>query len=176
MIRRLLAEIRADRKGLAERDAELDRFLGAWSGSDEGQAAALAHVLDRGYSGLEALLERSVRALDGDAPRAIDWHRGLLEAASLDIPSVRPAILDGTKAAADDLRRFRHFVRHADAAPLDAARALSLATAWRDARLRLRADLDAFESFLEQLASSTSARARSRAARVSVRGRRRAAR
>lgn len=156
LVRRLLAEIRADRRALAQRDAELDRFLAAWPGPDDAQAAALALVLERSYTCLEALVERVVRALDGDVTRAQDWHRGLLESASLDIPKVRPPVLSASVPAADELRRFRHFVRHAYAAPLDAARVRELAGAWQAARPALASDLDRFEDFLEQLAATTS--------------------
>lgn len=156
MLRRLVAEVQADRRALGARDAELDEFLSRWSGSDAGQAAALALVLDRSYSGLEALMERVVRTLDGDVPRGTDWHRGLLDAARLHVPTIRPAILAGSADAADELRRFRHFVRHAYAAPLDPPRVRTLAAAWSAAHPLLSADLDAFEAFLEQLAATVS--------------------
>jgi hypothetical protein len=46
LVRRLRAEVVADREALAARAAEIDGFLGAWSGPDGAQAAALALVLD----------------------------------------------------------------------------------------------------------------------------------
>lgn len=152
VVRRLLAEVQADRRALAERDAELDRFLGGHSPMDDVHAAATALVLERTYTGLEAMLERVIRVLDGDSPRGLDWHRGLLATAALDVPTIRPAVLTSTLALADELRRFRHFIRHAYAAPVDPARMGELALAWQAARPLLAADLDRFEQFLADLA------------------------
>ena len=154
LMRRTLAEIQADRRALAARDAELDLFVTPMPGNEDMQAAALGLVLERTYTGLEGLLDRAVRAFDGDVARhAVDWHRALLEAATLDVPQLRPAVLARSAAVADELRRFRHFLRHAYAAPIDAARVVELARAWQASRHDLRADLDRFEAFLEELAS-----------------------
>ena len=153
-MRRALAEMQADRRALAERDAELDRFVGAMPGHEDVQAAALALVLERTYTGLENLLERLVHAFDGDVRRRDgDWHRSLLEAAALDVPQLRPAVLVRCAPAVDELRRFRRFVRHAYAAPLDTVRVQELARAWQVARPDLTADLDRFETFLADLAT-----------------------
>jgi hypothetical protein len=82
-----------------------------------------------------------------------DWHRALLANATIEIEHVRPAIL-GRRAfdAADELRRLRHFVRHAYAASLDLERLRSVAARWLGARAELAGDLDAFASFLRELA------------------------
>lgn len=154
MIRRLLAETRADRASIAVRTAELEQWLGTWTGPEDARAAALAFVLQRSYTGLEALLERVVRALDGAGSRTTDWHRELIDAAELEIPQLRPAILPRSARAADELRRFRHFVRHAYAAPLDPARVVELARGWLAVQPDVEADLDDFEAFLEGLARS----------------------
>jgi hypothetical protein len=153
-MRRIRAEIQADRRTLADREAELDRFIAVTPDMEDVRAAALALVLERIYTGLEGLLERIVRAFDGDLDRGTaDWHRSLLMAATLDVPQLRPAVLRRSAPAADELRRFRHFVRHAYAAPLDAARVLELAVAWQAACPGLAADLDGFETFLAELAA-----------------------
>lgn len=160
-MRRILAEVQADRRALTERAGELDRFVAESPGREEIQAAALALVLERTYTGLEGLLERIVGAFDGAPHRqGVDWHRSVLEAASLDVPRLRPAILQRSASAADELRRFRHFVRHAYAAALDPARVLELALAWRAAESGLAADLDRFETFLVELAARLDAEPR----------------
>ncbi len=55
------------------------------------------------------------------------------------------------KQAADELRRFRHFLRHAYGAPLDFDRLRTLASSWRDTEPALEADLEQFDAFLEQV-------------------------
>jgi hypothetical protein len=147
---RLLAEIRADRSVLADRDTELDRFLEAWAEPDDVHAAALAFVLARTCTILEAIVERILVVLDGDATRTLDWG-GALGSASLEVPAARPPILATSAPAVDELRRFRHFVGHACAAPLDAARVRELARHWQAARASVASDLDHFEELLEGL-------------------------
>lgn len=109
-IHRLRAELAADRATLARRAAELDAFLADDSASPEARGAATALTLDRTYTALEALLERSIRALEGDFAHAPDWHRNLLAAARMAVPSVRPAILERSAPAAADLDAFDAFL------------------------------------------------------------------
>jgi len=62
-------------------------------------------------------------------------------------------------AAADELRRFRHFLRHAYAAALDADHIARLAASWLSANASVNADLDAFSEFLRRMAESLDASA-----------------
>ncbi len=154
--RRLLAEIRADRQILTIRSEEMRRAASdaAELVASSDRLAALALALDRTYTVLESILDRIARSLEGGVPTAADWHRTLLRNAQLEIPAVRPPILRSeVVAAADQLRRFRHFLRHAYAAELEAARLKRLADRWQRALPALQSDLDAFERFLEQLAA-----------------------
>lgn len=154
LIRRLSAEIATDRQALAARGVELGDFLSDEATAPATRAAALALVLDRSYMGLEALMERVVRALDGETPSGPNWHPRLLELACLDVPRVRPAVLRRAAQAADELRRFRHFVRHGYAAPLDPDRVRELAESWRESDEALDQDLDDLQSFLDELSAS----------------------
>ncbi len=150
LVRRLLAEIRADRGALDARTQEVRSF--AESAASAERASALALALDRAYTALESILERIARTLEGDIPVGPDWHRALLHNASLDIPGVRPPLLRApTIAAADHLRRFRHFLRHAYAADLDAQRLDTLARVWLESGDALAADLNAVERLLEAM-------------------------
>jgi hypothetical protein len=109
--------------------------------------------LDRAYTALESILERVARTLEGGAPVGEDWHRALLQNAALEIEKVRPRILGASSlAAADELRRFRHFLRHAYAAGLD--RIAGLAASWLAVFATVDADLDAFSGFLRRMAES----------------------
>ena len=152
LVRRLLAEVRADRTALDARTQEVRRF--AASAASAERTGALALSLDRVYTALESILERIARTLEGDIPVGPDWHRTLLHNAALDIPGVRPVLLrPATIDAADHLRRFRHFLRHAYAAEIDAQRLDALARIWQDSSDPLGADLDAVEGLLQAMIS-----------------------
>jgi len=155
LVRRLLAEIDADRRALADRTAEARRFSAPVPEPPPERPGALALALDRAYTALESLLERVARTVEGGAPSSDDWHRTLLHNAGLEIERVRPAILGAASlAAADELRRFRHFLRHAYAASLDPGRVARVATSWTSAFASVEADLDGFRDFLRRLADS----------------------
>jgi hypothetical protein len=154
-LRRLLAEVRADRVVLVTRGDEITRLAADAStlSSSRERVAALALALDRTYTVLESILERVARSLEGGLPTGADWHRTLLHNAQLDIPGVRLAVLTHDVVdTADQLRRFRHFLRHAYAAELDADRLKRLADSWHRVWQALHSDLDAFERFLDGLA------------------------
>jgi hypothetical protein len=159
-IRRLLAEIRADRRALAIRADEIAGLAGAPAADSRPRerAGALALALDRTYTALESIFERIARSLEGGLPSGADWHRSLLQNAKLAIPNVRPAILkEEVVDAADQLRRFRHFLRHAYGAELDLGRLENLAAVWLGIGSLLDSDLDYFEKFLEDLADQVQA-------------------
>ena len=52
-----------------------------------------AALLDSFYSGIEKALERIAKSF-GVLPAGAGWHRDLLESSCLDLPGLRPAILD----------------------------------------------------------------------------------
>ena len=152
VLRRLLAEIRADRRALAERQEELDTLL-VPGGEPAERASATALTIDRSYTTLEAMLERVSRTLEGGPPRDEERHRSLLAGASLAVEKVRPPVLrPETVEAANEIRRFRHFLRHAYTERLRPDRVLELARRWRTGLSLIEADLDGFERFLEELA------------------------
>lgn len=154
-IRRLRAEIASDRRALTARSAEVRTFSQAADPLPAERPSALALGLDRTYTSLESVLERIARTLEGGLPEGPDWHRSLLGNASLNIDKVRPSILGAeAQVAADELRRLRHFLRHAYAATLEWERLRLVATSWLAAESRVQADLDAFEAFLDQLANT----------------------
>lgn len=154
-VRKLLAEVQADRRALSARTAEARAYVDA--GLEQGppeRVGALALALDRAYTALESALERVARALEGGPPEGPDWHAELLRDAGLDIERVRPAVLGPPAlAAAHEARRFRHFLRHAYGAEIDPARLATVAGAWLAAWDELQADLDRFAGFLGDLAA-----------------------
>jgi hypothetical protein len=120
-------------------------------GADAERVDAAALRLQSLYTGIERCLLQIVRVLNGGTPEGADWHRRLLDRLTLATES-RPVLLSAdTARALALLLGFRHVVRHLYADDLDPdqvqqrlAGALAL---WP----RLRADLRAFEHWLQAL-------------------------
>ena len=89
----------------------------------EAEAALVAVSLDHAYQAFETLLVRVERALGLPARSGADWHTELLADAGVAVPGLRPEVYPAG-AASDwhDVRRFRHFLRHAYTVELDADR------------------------------------------------------
>jgi hypothetical protein len=149
---RLRRQIEGDRAALSARLSELEQVRG---GKDAGSVARAAWALHHAYTAIEAILERVARELEGGPPTGPEWHRELLDAARLEIPGERPAILsDAVVSALHETRSFRHFARHGYGGDFDgdllaghAERLLEIAPA-------LRADLDRFDALLAAAAES----------------------
>jgi uncharacterized protein YutE (UPF0331/DUF86 family) len=75
------------------------------------QAAALS--LQNFYMGVEQAFEEIAKQIDESLPTGASSHRELLEQMALEIPKVRPAVIQsGTFARLNDYRGFRHVVIH----------------------------------------------------------------
>lgn len=86
----------------------------------EAQCALVALSLDHAYQAFETMLLRVEGSLGLPERQGSAWHAALLDAARLPLAELRPPLLP--EAAYPDweaLRRFRHFLRHAYAVPLD---------------------------------------------------------
>ena len=110
-------------------DAVASRALTGWPDTQAVSPSATAHLdsvalhLHGLYTGIERLLELISRHIDGRLPSGNTWHRDLLLQMSQEVPSVRPAVLGASRLdGLDDLRRFRHLVRHVYATQLDRER------------------------------------------------------
>ncbi len=152
-VQRLRAEMKSDRAAFGMRLDELSRLdpLSA----EPAISAQIAVCLHHAYGAVEAALTRVARLLEGSVPQGSDWHQQLLHTMTLDIPSVRPAILD--PETAELLRKllgFRHFFRHAYAVSWDAEQLARLQGVALATRIPLSRDLDALDTFLVQLASA----------------------
>ena len=96
----------------------------------EHAAAFVALAIDHAYQSFETFLVRLERGLGLPARTGATWHRGLLEDAALEVGGLRPAIVPA--AAAPDwtsVMAFRHFLRHAYSADLDAAQLVAARSA-----------------------------------------------
>jgi hypothetical protein len=116
----LRAEIERDWEMVVAQRA-LARSVDPSAGAPE--AALVALSLDHAYQAFENVLVRLERALGLPARTGSDWHRSLLADAALRVAGLRPALFPAeVERDWDDLRRFRHFLRHAYPLDLDAHR------------------------------------------------------
>jgi hypothetical protein len=131
----LARELQADGKVIADAAAKArERFEAAWPGHLE----AAAFELHRLYNVAEKAFERVCEAFENHFEKRGDYHERLLERMALELPGIRPALLDRTtRVAWRDLKAFRHLFRHAYDIELDPdrmrpliGRAGELAAAW----------------------------------------------
>lgn len=116
----------------AERDwgqveANLAKALAHDPSAGGPECAWVALALDHAYEAFETMLVRVERALALPERHGPSWHRAVLEEACRPIAGLRPALVP--TARLDDwtaLLGFRHFLRHAYAAELEAPRLLAL--------------------------------------------------
>jgi hypothetical protein len=153
-VHRLRAEVLADHQAFEARVHELSSIdLSTASPPALAQAAVALH---HAFGAVEAALSRAERFLTGALPEGPDFHRALLEAAALDIPEVRPALL--SQESLTPLRRllaFRHFFRHAYAVSFDVPQLEVLRRDALSLRAPLKRDLERLDAFLKTLAGQT---------------------
>ncbi len=151
MLARLRGEIAEDR-AMLERcmtDARLAKARLGGAPVDPAVLALAAVALHGWYTGLESVLERVARQLDGDVPTGSRWHRELLTQMSVEVPRLRPAVLPRTVIAPlAELLAFRHFFRHAYGIVLDADRIATRLALLFAAVDEVDVALDMFDSFL----------------------------
>lgn len=155
-LQRLRAEISSDARAFESRLDELMRI--DLSTPSEATLAQTAVALHHAYGAVESALSRAARTIDGGLPEGADWHQALLESMTLDIESVRPAVLSAESVALlRPLLAFRHFFRHAYAASWDAERLMKLRDDALRARTPLRTDLARLDAILRDAARSDGA-------------------
>jgi hypothetical protein len=116
----LRAEIERDWE-MAVAQLALARTVEPGAGAPE--AALVALSLDHAYQAFENVLVRLERALGLPSRTGSDWHRSLLADAALSVAGLRPALFPAeVERDWDELRRFRHFLRHAYPLDLDPER------------------------------------------------------
>lgn len=104
------------------------------------------------YAALERLFELIAVEMDGGALGGDAWHSELLRQMSLTLPDIRPAVLHKeTAARLDELRKFRHVVRHTYSTHLEPARMESLVADLPQLWRQIHQDLANFISFLRNL-------------------------
>ena len=120
LVRRLAAEIEAELAGLDELEREL---ANAPRQDDSYSLRARGSILHDFYGGVERVFVRIASELNGGVPRAEQWHRELVRNMTLEIPEVRPAVLDPALAEAlGAYLRFRHLFRNVYGSVIEAER------------------------------------------------------
>lgn len=153
-LERLRAEIGADRAAISEWLDQVEA-LSLDRETDPATLALAAWALHHAYSAIEAILERTMRTVEGGLPEGPDHHRALLETARLDIEGVRPRLLSAEVVRElHELRAFRHFVRHAYTVKLDGARLGELQAHAARLRPRLDRELEALDEWLRDVSAS----------------------
>ena len=101
---------------------------------------ARGSILHDFYNGVERVFVRIAREVNGGVPRAEQWRRELVRNMALDIPAVRPAVIDADLAGTlEEYLRFRHVFRNVYGAVPSAERMSSL-------EIRMPAILEAFRN------------------------------
>ena len=110
LVRRLAAEIDAE---LASLDALEQEFANRPRQDDTYSLRACGSILHDFYNCVERILVRVAHEINGGVPQAGQWHQQLIEDMRLDIPEVRPAVIDPELAKTlGEYLRFRHVFRN----------------------------------------------------------------
>ena len=152
-IARLRGEIVADREAMRQCFGEACGVITTWGEQPPERPYLVvgAVALHGWYTGLEAVLERVARQLDGEVPTGDRWHQALVSQAMVELPGLRPAVLP--RSLEPDLRAllgFRHFFRHAYALNLDPAKLKIEVERLRRVAPLVSKALDAFDTFLQR--------------------------
>lgn len=135
LARRLAAEVESELSGLGALEAEL---ADAPPGDETHAIRARGSILHDFYNGIERVFVRIARELNGGVPRAERWHRELVRNMALEIPAVRPAVIDADLARTlEEYLRFRYVFRNGYGAVPSADR-------MRPLEARMPATLEAF--------------------------------
>lgn len=113
---------------------------------------SVAFNLHSFYSGLERIFDLIAVQIDGGRLEGRDWHTELLRQMTLDLPGVRPPVLDRRSAEQlDELRSFRHLVRNIYAANLVPHRMQPIVETLPDLWIEVRRQIEAFAAYLHTL-------------------------
>jgi hypothetical protein len=146
-LRVLLGEIATTRVMLSRLRDEIARVDPGPDASPPREVLALlAMDLHSWYTALESLLARILGAFEGALPEGESSHALILRAALRPIEGVRPAVLRAElRDDLDEIRRFRHFFRHAYSLELRADRLRRALEPFATAATGVEADLLRFE-------------------------------
>ena len=142
--RRLAAEIESELESL---DRLREQGTTAPRDDDTFTLRARGSILHDFYNGIERVFVRISEELDGGVPQGERWHRQLLKDMTLEIPGVRPAVIDANlENELGDYLGFRHVFRNVYGSVLEAER-------MRPLEERLPVVLEAFRTQVREFLS-----------------------
>ena len=154
----LAQRIRAEMEDLERTQAIIQRHwhsARSASGDPDAYLNSVALNLHSWYSGLERVFELIALELDGGTLGGEAWHTELLRQMALDLPNVRPPVIQRETAMhLDEYRKFRHRIRNIYATSLDPDRMQSLIEALPTLWASVREEIAAFSEFLDSLAGT----------------------
>lgn len=140
----LKAEVAEDCRMLGQTAALARQRMGI--GSDP-ELEACAFQLARLYNVIEQLALRVAKAFENNIDDEYGWHMELIRRLSIEIPSVRPALFSADLVSdLQELRGFRHVVRHAYDLSLQRNKLIPLLDAAERVATRVPAACDTFFS------------------------------
>ena len=114
-----------------------------------GSLRARGSILHDFYNGVERVFVRIARELNGGVPRGDQWDRDLVDDMTLDIPEVRPAVIDqGLARTLGEYLRFRHVFRNVYGGVLEAERMASLEKRLPETLAAFRDRVETFVSWM----------------------------
>ncbi|MEO0456933.1 MAG: hypothetical protein AAF152_10185 [Cyanobacteria bacterium P01_A01_bin.114] len=107
----------------------------------QGILGGIAMNLQSFYTGAERIFTAVAKGIDGSRPQGEKWHQDLLDQMSVEIPDVRPALIQAdTLVDLDKLLGFRHFVQNAYSYTLEPDKVLENAKIVSQCFVRLTRD------------------------------------
>lgn len=155
---RLGAMLRRQRRQVSRVVAEAGEALADFADEEPPlrELRGIGAIVHDFYTGLEHIFETLAPELNGGLPAGPSWHRNLLENMTLDIPGVRPPLLQpDTAYALGEFLRFRHLFRNVYGFELEWPRVRRLLARLPEVWSAVEADLDRFLAFLDQAAAGT---------------------
>jgi hypothetical protein len=109
----------------------------------------IGDILHDFYTGAERIFEKIAPELNGGLPAGPMWHRELLNNMALELPGIRPAVIQQTTARKlEEFLRFRHLFRNLYGFELEWSKLKLLLQQLPTTMAALRGDLERFTDFL----------------------------
>ncbi len=151
-----LVKLRAEIQFIAIAAAQIQETMARLAGKLDPDAPqeevlmALGLNLQHYYSALEDIMARIVAVFDQYKPSGPEWHKGLMELATV-ATGYRPPILDrGTYEQLDEYRRFHHLVRKAYLKRLEWGKMQQLVEDSSRTLQAVQGDLKEFDAFMTE--------------------------
>jgi hypothetical protein len=148
--------VRQQRERLSRIVAEAAEALADFPDSEPPlrELRGIGDVVHDFYTGIEHIFERLSPELNGGLPAGSAWHRHLLSNMTLDLPGIRPPVLQvETAQTLEEFLRFRHLFRNLYGFELEWPRLHRLLERLPEAWAAVDADLERFLAFLDAAAA-----------------------